>query len=64
MDKTKLVLLILFIIATIAFALFLAITLNHTIKYYDQNSLLLSILWFVATAGCVFGVVWIVKKKQ
>jgi ABC-type sugar transport system permease subunit len=64
MDKTSLILLVLFILATVASAVFLAINVNHNLAYHDDNSKLLSILWAVATVVCIVGVVWILIGRK
>jgi hypothetical protein len=64
MDKSTLVLLITFILATIVSAIFSAINIIHTCNYHDHNSLLLSILWAFATAGCIVGIIWILKGRN
>jgi uncharacterized membrane protein len=64
MNKSSLVLLVLFIIITIASAIFMAANINHACNYHDRNSLLLSILWALATAGCIVAIIWILKGRN
>ncbi|OGO14660.1 MAG: hypothetical protein A2Z02_04610 [Chloroflexi bacterium RBG_16_48_7] len=64
MDKKSLLFLVLFIMAAIASAVFLAINVSHTLTYHDNDSLFITILWALATAGCIAGVIWLLKGSK